>query len=241
MISILKDKHEISVAAADIFVKAAKAAIQEKDSFTVALTGGSSPAELYALLAASPYKEQVDWEKVYIFWGDERWVPLDDERSNARMAAETLLDHVPIPKTQIHPMWADVEDPEKFAQYYEQLLRRILGPSASFDLILLGMGDDGHTASLFPGKPVLYEKDKWVTTYYLTEQSMVRITLTAPLINQAKKIVFVLFGAGKAPALYEVLEGERNFEKYPSQLIQPAVGEAIWLVDEAAAAKLSNK
>ncbi|MGV3589128.1 MAG: 6-phosphogluconolactonase [Adhaeribacter sp.] len=240
MIQIFKDTQELSKAAAELFVQAAKAAVQEKGRFTVALTGGSSPIQMHQLLAQSPYREQVPWEQTFVFWGDERWVPLTDEQSNAKMAFETLLNHVPIPKNQIFPMWGH-QEPEIFAQQYETTLRQHLGAeNPGFDLILLGMGDDGHTASLFPGTAVLHEQEKWVVAYYLEPKQIYRITLTAPLINQAKKVVFITYGEKKADALYEVLEGRRNPEQYPSQLIQPQNGAPIWLVDEAAAHRLSQ-
>ncbi|GEO06058.1 6-phosphogluconolactonase [Adhaeribacter aerolatus] len=235
MIQIFKDTLELSQAAAELFVQAANEAVQEKGRFNVALTGGSSPIQMHQLLAQSPYREQVPWEQTYVFWGDERWVPLTDEQSNAKMAFETLLNHVPVPKSQIFPMWGN-QEPEIFAQQYEATLREHLG-NTGFDLILLGMGDDGHTASLFPGTAVLHEKEKWVVAYYLEPKQIYRITLTAPFINQARKIAFLTFGEKKADALYEVLEGERNPEQYPSQLIQPQ-NEPIWLVDEAAARRL---
>ncbi|AKD04980.1 6-phosphogluconolactonase [Pontibacter korlensis] len=240
MLHIFKDAQELSKAAAELFVKTAQKAVQEKGRFSVALTGGSSPVQLHQLLAQSPYKDQVPWEQTYIFWGDERWVPLTDEKSNAKMALETLLNYVPVPENQIYPMW-DEQEPEAYARHYEEILRNHLMESAlGLDLILLGMGDDGHTASLFPGTDVLQEKTKWVDAYYLEPQQMHRITLTAPFINLAKKILFLSFGEKKADALYEVLEGERNPEKFPAQLIRPQQGETYWFVDEAAAKRLKK-
>ncbi|QMU29577.1 6-phosphogluconolactonase [Adhaeribacter radiodurans] len=240
MIRIFRNTDELSQTAAEIFRQTAQEAVQARNKFTVALTGGSSPDKLYRLLAQSPLREEIPWEQTYIFWGDERWVPLSDERSNAKMAFETLLNHVPIPPNQIYPMWSDVP-PEEYAQQYEDLLRDHFNETnAGFDLILLGMGDDGHTASLFPGTTVLHEKERWVQAYYLEPQQMYRITLTAPFINQANKIVFLTYGEKKTNALYEVLEGEPNPEKYPAQLIQPPNGEIIWLVDEAAANRLKT-
>jgi 6-phosphogluconolactonase len=241
MITIYKDTEALSQAAAALFVKAAQESVDKNGRFTVALTGGSSPVRLYALLAQSPYREQVPWKQTYVFWGDERWVPLTDTRSNAKMAIDTLLQHVPVPEDQVYPMWGSGE-PEEFAQQYEQVLQKHFHQQApQFDLILLGMGDDGHTASLFPGTEVLQEPSRWVRAYYLTPQAMYRITLTALLINQARHIVFLTFGANKADALYEVQEGAPNPEKYPSQLIQPKPGEVQWLVDEAAAARLTKR
>lgn len=240
-IIVHSSKDALAAAAADLFVETAREAIAAKDKFTVSLTGGSTPEQLYKLLATSAYRDQVEWSKVWVFWGDERWVPLDDPKSNARMSHETLLDHVDIPRDQIFPMYKDGVTPEAYAAAYEASLRQVLGEEGTFDLILLGMGDDGHTASLFPGTAVLAETEKWVDAYFLEPQDMYRITLTAPLINRARKIVFALFGANKAPALYEVLEGKPNIQTYPSQLIKPVDGEVVWLVDESAVAKMTKK
>ncbi|WP_266205915.1 6-phosphogluconolactonase [Pontibacter kalidii] len=240
MVTIFKDTSYLSQRAAELFVDAAQEAVQKNGRFTVALTGGSSPKELYQLLAKAPYKDQMPWEQTYIFWGDERWVPLTDDRSNAKMAKELLLDKVPVPQEQIYPMWEDME-PQAYAQKYEQILKdHFKGQVPAFDLILLGMGDDGHTASLFPHTEVLQEQSRWVQAYYLEPQSMHRITLTAPLLNQAKRILFMTFGENKAKALYEVLEGERNPEEYPSQLIRPQQGEIYWFVDDKAASRLEK-
>ena len=239
-IKVLKDLSEINRAAADIFVEEARKAIRKKGQFTLALTGGSSPVELHKMLAQEPYVGQIDWQKCFVFWGDERWVSLDDERSNARMAFETLLNHVPVPREQIFPMWSDDKTPEEYAAEYEKQLQLVLGEKGVFDLIFLGMGDDGHTASLFPHTEVLNEEAAWVKAYYLDPQQMYRITLTAPLINLAKKIVFLVNGEKKAPALREVLEGERNPQQYPAQLIRSKEGNPTWLVDKAAALGIKN-
>lgn len=240
MVEIFKNVDELSYRAAEVFCKTASEAIERNGRFTVALTGGSSPANLYKLLAHPPFAAKVRWDKTYVFWVDERWVPLDDTRSNAKMTFETLLDHVPVPTNHIFPMWAN-EEPEAFALKYEaQIQKHFDGEAPRFDLILLGMGDDGHTASLFPGTEVLHEQKKLVQAYYLAPQSMHRITLTAPCINAGKKIIFLVFGDKKADALHEVLEGPANINKYPSQLIKPPGAEVIWLVDEAAARKLKT-
>ncbi|WP_181308551.1 6-phosphogluconolactonase [Rufibacter sp. XAAS-G3-1] len=240
MIQVYKTPAELSKAAANIFVQAAQEAVQEHGRFNVALTGGSSPEQLYKLLARPPYRELVPWEQTFVFWGDERWVPLTDDRSNAKMAFDTLLHHVPISGNHIFPMYGE-QAPDVFALDFEKRLLNHFGSSTpQFDLILLGMGDDGHTASLFPGTAVLQETERWVQAYYLEPQSMYRITFTAPCLNQAKKIVFMTFGEKKADALHQVLEGAPNPEKYPSQLIQPVHGETLWLVDEAAASRLSG-
>ncbi|TPG45277.1 6-phosphogluconolactonase [Flavobacterium pectinovorum] len=235
MIQIYNNTAEINTAAADIFTTAAQKAIAEKGKFTAVLTGGSSPAGIYKLLASDDYKTKIDWSKVFIFWGDERWVSLDDDLSNAKMSYATLLSHVPIPKNNIFEMYKDGVTPEDYAVTYEQSIRNVLGDEGKFDLILLGMGDDGHTASLFPGQAVLEEQNKWVSAYYLEPQKMHRITLTAPLINKAEKIIVVAFGEKKAPALKEVTTGEYNPVTYPMQLIKPVSGELLFLVDKSAA------
>lgn len=235
MVQQFKSKTQIFETAAQLFVDAAKKNIEEKGFFSVALTGGSSPVDLHKLLAAEPYTSQVEWTKVFVFWGDERWVPLDDDLSNAKMSYETLLNHVPIPKSNIFPMYKAGVEAEDYAQTYEQILREKLGDGARLDFIFLGMGDDGHTASLFPGTEVLYEKGKWVDAYFLAPQDMYRITLTAPFINRAGQIVVITFGEKKAKALREVVQGEHNPELYPSQLLKQTTGELVFLVDDEAA------
>ena len=234
MVSIFNSKEEITPHAANIFVAAAQNAIQKRGRFLVALTGGSSPVSIYKLLATPQYKAKIDWENVFVFWGDERWVPLDDERSNAKMSSDYLLNHVGIPKSNLFPMYKEGFSPEEYAFEYEKLIKSLTGEHGQFDLILLGMGDDGHTASLFPGEAVLHENNKWVSAFYLESQSMYRITLSAPFINRAKEIVVITFGENKAHALNEVLYGDYNPEKYPTQLIKPLDGKLLFLTDQAA-------
>ncbi len=239
MVRKFNDLAQLNEAAAQLFIQTASEAIRENGRFSVALTGGSSPVELYRLLTTAPYRDAVDWERVFVFWGDERWVPLTDDRSNARMAFETLLNHLPVPKEQVFPMWADGISPDDFALGYEQTVRCHLEPHGRFDLVLLGMGADGHTASWFPHTGVLHEYDKWVAAYFLDAQDMYRITLTIPLVNQAAKVMVIAYGANKAEALYEVLRGERNIEQYPAQLLDVSEdGRVTWFVDEAAAQRV---
>jgi 6-phosphogluconolactonase len=235
MIQIYNTTEEINTAAADLFTTAAQDAIAKRGKFTAVLTGGSSPAGIYKLLASDAYKNKIDWSKVYIFWGDERWVPLNDDLSNAKMSYAALLSHVPIPSENIFEMYKDGVTPEDYAVTYEQSIRKILGEEGKFDFIFLGMGDDGHTASLFPGEAVLNEQNKWVDAYFLAPQNMHRITLTAPLINKAEKIIVVTFGEKKAHALKEVTKGVYNPSLYPTQLIKPVSGELVFLVDKSAA------
>ncbi|WP_353146065.1 6-phosphogluconolactonase [Chryseobacterium sp.] len=223
-ITVFEDLDILYKKVADTFADLSEKAIREKDRFVVALSGGSSPKAIFSLLATREYAEKIEWNKVYFFWVDERWVPLDDEKSNARMTFETLLDKVPVNKDHIFPMYKEGFLPEEYAKEYEQQIRTILGNEGVFDFILLGMGDDGHTASLFPGEEVLNEQEKWVDAYYLKPQEMYRITLTAPLINKAENILVVAFGESKKHALNEVLNGEYNPKLYPLQLIDKKEG-----------------
>lgn len=230
-VTIVDNLDQLYKEAADQFVGLAKEAIQERGKFVVALSGGSSPKAIFKLLATRDYAEKIDWKNIYFFWVDERWVPLDDDKSNAKMTFETLLNEVPVNKDQIFPMFKEGISPEDYAVEYENEIRNILGEEGRFDFILLGMGDDGHTASLFPGEQILNENKKWVDAYYLAPQEMYRITLTAPIINKAEHVLVITFGASKKPALNEVLNGAYNPELYPLQLIKPEKRELQFLTD----------
>jgi 6-phosphogluconolactonase len=212
--------------------------LKTQDRFTIALSGGGSPIPVHRLLASSPYKERIDWSKLHVFWGDERAVPFEDDRNNAKMGFDTLLNFVPVPPAQIHIMRTDIP-PDQSAAEYEKLLHEYFSNTGpSFDLVLLGMGDDGHTLSLFPGMPVVHEEIAWATSFFLKAQDMYRITLTRPIVNRSKRIAFLTAGTKKAHALKEVLQGKYDPDKYPSQTIMPQAGELHWFVDEAAAAEL---
>ncbi len=238
MIRTFDDLESLSRAAAEMFVNKAVQAVSVQGRFAVALAGGQTPRRLYALLAAPPFRQEVNWKAVHIFWGDERCVPDDDPRNNARMARKVLLDHVPLPAGNIHPIRCS-QSPQQAAMLYETEIRSFFGmlPS-SFDLVLLGLGDNAHTASLFPHSPVLDETNRWVVESYLHEQDMYRVTLTAPIINQAKEIIFLVSGASKAGALQKALRGPFRPHDFPAQLIHSKAGHTRWLVDKAAAGKL---
>lgn len=241
MLHIQKNPSAITAALAEWITHTIETTLQKQDRFTWVLTGGNSPKALYDMLAASPYKERIAWNKLHIFWGDERAVPFSDDRNNAKMTYTHLLNKVPVIPAQVHVMRTDAE-PQQAALEYEKILHQYFGEDGkSFDLVLSGMGDDGHTLSLFPGTEVIHEKEAWVKSFYLTSQQMYRITLTAPVVNRASFIVFLTFGANKSKALYEVLEGSTDADLYPSQTIQPRIGELHWFVDEAAAALLKKK
>ncbi|UWX61242.1 6-phosphogluconolactonase [Chryseobacterium oranimense] len=234
-ITIFDDLDTLYKKAADTFVELSGKSIRKHDKFVVALSGGSSPKAIFSMLSTQEYAEKVEWNKVYFFWVDERWVSLDDEKSNAKMTFETLLDKVPVNKDHIFPMYKDGIEPEDYAKEYEAQIRNVLGADGIFDFILLGMGDDGHTASLFPGEKILHEKEKWVDAYYLKPQEMFRITLTAPIINKAENILIITFGISKKHALNEVLNGEYNPEMYPLQLIEKRNGVQLFTDKEAGA------
>jgi 6-phosphogluconolactonase len=239
-IQVYPDAEAVSHAAAAYFVRLSRQAVARQGFFTVVLSGGSTPKRVHELLAQAPYRDQVDWQKVHVFWGDERCVPLDHPQSNAKMAFDTLLNHVPVPREQIHVMAGELPPAQSAAQYEAVLLNYFPDGMPVFDLLFLGMGDDGHTASLFPGTVALQEKTHWVKDNYVEKLNTYRITLTAPAINQADAIVFLVAGAGKAQVLHEVLEGPYQPERLPSQLIRPANCEAFWLIDTAAAANLKT-
>jgi 6-phosphogluconolactonase len=240
-IEIYKDSDHLARELAEWITSLIEETLRHKEQFSLVLSGGSTPKKLNHILAASPYKERIDWKKIYVFWGDERAVPLEDERNNARMAFDTLLDKVAIPKYQINIMDTALT-PDAAAMQYEEILYEYFGtdilPAKTFDLVLLGMGGDGHTLSLFPGMPVIHEEKSWVVGYFLKAQDMSRITLTKKIVNHADHIVFMISGKDKAHALYEVIEGERNPDLYPSQAIIPTQGELHFFVDEAAASEL---
>lgn len=213
-----------------------KKVLQTKDLFTIVLSGGSTPKKLYQLLASEKFNNKIDWSRLHFFWGDERFVPLSDDKNNAKMAFDNLLSHVPVVKDNIHIIRTNAE-PEASSEEYEKNLHQYFPDKTNtFDLVLLGVGDDAHTLSLFPGYEVVLEKERWVRSFFLKEQKMYRITLTAPVINAAKCVLFLASGRNKAVALHHVLAGAYNPNLYPSQVIKPANGELYWWIDEAAAA-----
>jgi 6-phosphogluconolactonase len=235
MMTVYADLESLSRAAAALVVTQANRAVAARGRFSLALAGGNTPRRTYELLAQPPFLDQAPWDRMHVFWGDERCVPLDDPRSNARMARNAWLDHVPIPPNQIHPLNC-APGPAAAARQYEARLREFFaGQPPRLDLVLLGLGHDGHTASLFPATPVLEEKGRWVAEVYLAEPDLPRVTLTAPLINQAAVVAFLVAGRSKAGVLREVRHGPRDPRRLPAQLIQPQNGDLLWLADREAA------
>ncbi len=244
-IRILTDLPAIAKRAAQEFLQAATSAVAKNHSFTVALAGGSTPKALYSLLAADPVlRAQLPWDKMRLYFGDERNVAPDHPDSNFRMATEALIAKAPLKPEQVFRIKGEYKDTEKAAQEYEQALRASFkladGQVPRFDLVLLGMGNEGHTLSLFPGTKALQETKRLVVRNWVGKLYTERITLTAPVASQAALVIFMVTGADKALALKGVLEGPYEPEQLPSQMIQPQNGRLLWLVDSAAGGMLTT-
>jgi 6-phosphogluconolactonase len=240
MIRIFNDLESLSQAAAELFTLQSRQASLICGRFSVALSGGETPRRMYEILATPPYRDRIHWKEVHVFWSDERWVPADDSRNNALMARKTLLDQVPIPPENIHPISCEAS-PHQAALDYEAELRKFFSTSnPNFHLVLLGLGSNGHIASLFPHTTVLNEKERWVSEVFVEELGMNRVTFTAPFINEASQVIFLVSGADKAQVLEDVLEGPYQPDVLPAQLIRPAGKHPFWLVDKAASHKLAT-
>ncbi len=243
-IAIYPDIDTLSQQAAQYVVRIASESIAAHGRFTIALSGGTTPRKLYTLLGSEPYSSQIDWQLVHIFWGDERCVPPDNPDSNYSMAQEVLLSKIPIPALQVHRMPADQPGRDAASQAYTTEMQRTFGTHGipGFDLIQLGMGSEGHTASLFPHQASLHEKQRLVMPVSVPKPPPDRLTFTPPLLNAARNILFLVTGSDKAVALQAVLEGEYQPEEYPAQIVRPPNGEVVWMLDKAVAAKLdANK
>jgi len=242
---VVADQTALAKEAAERCARIAQEAVARAGRFTIALSGGSTPKLLYSLLAAEPYSTSLPWSKTHVFWGDERAVPPDDPDSNFGMAKATLLDRVPIPADRVHRMQAERDDLDLVAREYEAEIARSFGvpPGAeppAFDLILLGLGPDGHTASLFPHTEAVRERARWVVRNHVPKLNSDRVTLTAPILNRGEMVLFLVAGSDKAPALQAVLEGPADPDRLPAQLIRPTSGRLMWLVDRAAASRLTQ-
>ena len=248
-IEVVPDKRALMEAGAATFAAAARTAIAAQGRFVTALSGGSTPRALFELLATERVAASIDWGGIHVCWGDERAVPPDADASNYRMAREALLDHVPIPASQVHRIRGE-DPPMVAAAAYEQTLRTLfatpVGPprpvaGARFDLVLLGMGDNGHTASLFPGLQAVREAERWVVAESVAEVGMWRITLTPVVLNDAAEVLFLVSGGDKASMLHRVLDGPVRPDTYPAQIVAPHHGRLRWLVDADAAAALEER
>jgi 6-phosphogluconolactonase len=238
-VQILSDLEAISHEAASLFVNASRNSIAARKKFAAAISGGSTPRRLYALMSAAPYCDQVDWQKVHFFWADERCVSKEDEASNFKVAFDRLLSKVPIPEGNIHRIKGE-EEPEKAARDYEADIRNFFGVSGLpvFDLVLLGMGEDGHAASLFPGSESLEEKARLAVPVHLGKPNWNRITLTLPVLNNAAQIIFLVAGSSKATVLSEILRDGEKRREFPAGRIRPVQGKVIWLIDREAAGRV---
>lgn len=238
-LNVFRTEEEVLKRLAEYFITAAQQSISANGRFSVALSGGSSPKKWYELLA-SDYKDNIDWDKVYFFFGDERYVPKTDPNSNYLMVKKALFDPLKIAEAQIFAVDTSAE-PETAARKYEEVLKDFFGgEEIRLDLILLGLGDNSHTASLFPHTPVLRDEAPSVKEVFLEDQKVWRITLNAPLINQANYIAFLVYGEGKAVAVHHIIEDDQNINNFPAQLIWPVNGELQWFLDNAAASNLTT-
>jgi 6-phosphogluconolactonase len=241
-ILIYPDAASLAEAAAATFVRVTTDAVSKHGRAFVALSGGTTPRQMGELLKTEPYRDQVPWGQIDVFWGDERWVPEESPDSNAGVARRTFLDDVPIPADQIHPFPTKGLEPAAAAEAYARTMREVIGAGDTvprFDLVLLGMGDDGHTASLFPGTTEGRKGPALAVAHYVPKLDATRLTLAAPVLNAGREVVFLVSGQGKAPTLAAVLEGPERADEFPSQLIRPVDGQLVWLVDRAAASQLS--
>jgi 6-phosphogluconolactonase len=242
-VRVLADASGIAQTAAAEFLDSALQAVREKGSFNVALAGGSTPKALYELLSSNPLQAKVPWSKIQFFFGDERHVGPNDAESNFRMATEAMFVKAPVDPQQVHRIKGEKANAAEAAQEYEQELLTSfpLKPPQlpRFDLVLLGMGPEGHTASLFPGTKALKEQRRLVVSNWVGKLYTDRITLTPPVLNNAARVIFMAHGAEKAPALKAVLEGPYEPEQLPAQIVQPKEGRILWLVDPAAASMLA--
>jgi 6-phosphogluconolactonase len=243
-VRILQDPAAIAKRAAEEFIKSANAAAKAKGAFSVSLAGGSTPKALYALLVSDALREQLPWDKIQLFFGDERHVKPTHPDSNFRMATEAMISKAPLRVEQVHRIKAENPDAKQAALEYEQELRSHFnladGQAPPFDLVLLGMGNEGHTLSLFPGTKALRDNGHLVMRNWVGKLLCDRVTLTAPAVNNAAQVIFMVAGADKTLALKAVLEGPREPEQLPAQLINPKNGRLLWLVDSAAGGILSR-
>jgi 6-phosphogluconolactonase len=240
MLRRFADKEALSRAAAELFAEQAQAAVADHGRFVVLLAGGDTPRRTYERLAGEPFRRRIPWGQVHFFWGDERCLPAGDPERNESMARAALLDSVPLHPEQVHPIRCD-QSPEPAAAAYAAELQAFFGTTPPcFDLVLLGMGADGHTASLLPGSASLTEQVRWTAVTRRPEESFSRVTLTAPLLNQAALVVFLVTGRNKAGILRSVLEASSPQQVVPAQLIRPLNGDLHWFVDREAANLLDD-
>jgi len=240
VIKIYKEEGQVLSALADFIISKATERINHQGRFTIALSGGSSPKKLYELLASDAYRNKIQWEKVFFFFGDERYVPLYHKDSNYLMAERSLFEPLGILQDHVFAVNTALAPADAAHDYEQKVVDHFQGGPSRFDLVLLGLGENSHTASLFPHTKVLHEQKALVKEIFVDEVNMYRITFTAPLINAAHHVVFLVYGGGKAEAVHHILEDATNVDAYPAQLIKPLEGELFWFLDEAAASRITH-
>ncbi len=237
---IYKSADETITGLADFFVETVNKAITTNGECNLVLSGGNSPKHLYELLASQSYKNKIDWSKIWFFFGDERYVPFDDKDYNGLMAKQSLFDPLNIDEARIFYINTALAPEAAATDYAKKIMAHFGQNPIQFDLILLGLGDNSHTASLFPHTKVLYEMKALMRAIFIEELKAYRITMTAPLINEAHEIVFLVYGASKATAVKHILKGEKDIDNYPAQLIAAEEGTVHWFLDEAAAVQIKD-
>jgi len=242
---VSRDTESSYSLAAQLLLDAANDAIGSRGKFTIALSGGSTPKKLFELMSSPAWVSKFPWRKTEFFWGDERYVPPTDSASNFHMTQQAMLSKVPVPAANIHRVMTENKDPNRVSELYEQEIRRVVTAGddgwPEFDVLLQGLGTNGHTASLFPYQPALHEKNKVVVSEYIEEVKMTRVTMTVPAINAGRLILFFALTAEKATVLREVILGPFDPERLPAQLIRPSHGNMVWLIDPPAAEKLPQE
>ncbi len=238
---IYKTVPEVIVAIADYFVEVTNESIISRGECNVVLSGGGSPELLYKMLASAQYRKQLNWDKIHFFFGDERNVPKNDAQNNSNMVRRTMFDPLQISESNIFAVNTSLPPDEAAKDYSNQINKHFKGEEPIFDLILLGLGDNSHTASLFPHTPILHDQSVSVQSVFLKDQNIYRISMTAPMINLARHIAFLVYGQGKAEAVHHVLEDDSNIEEYPTQLIKTDQDDVRWYLDEPAASHLKSK
>jgi len=236
------DHAALIEAAARLTATEAAGAVQRLGVCRLALSGGDTPRALYEKLAEAPWVDAIPWSRTVWFFGDERWVPRDHPHNNSAMVERALLSRVPVPRHQIHPVPTDAASPSDGARAYEHLLRKEFSSGAwpGFDLVFMGLGTDGHTASLFPGDHALAERTAWVTATAAGDPVPDRVTLTIPVFTHARCMAFLVAGAAKADAVAATLDGPRDPHRWPAQAVTPSAGRCVWLLDDAAAARIAD-
>ena len=235
-IDIYPDIVSLTEAAVELVVTIAREAVAARGRFTIALAGGNTPRPLYERLSQPPYLSRLPWEQTLIFWSDERFVHLDDERSNAGAAMELMLNHTPVPTRQIFPMFCEDIEVVEAAERYEGIVQSVFGnEEPRLDLVLLGCGEDGHTASLFPGSPILQQARSLVSAVVKDSPDVPRITMTLPLLNRTREIIFIVAGENKAEIISQVLRKHSGADPLPASLVAPTSGLVRWLLDQKAA------